>query len=81
MAKKKLKKEKRSKKLLKDKAIVNFLLEHMKPVKIDISKFKFPSFFNFLENEENNSNNSNIFNNEKIFNESPKSGASLLNND
>ena len=76
MAKKKLKKEKRSKKLL----IVNFLLEHMKPVKIDFSKFKIPSFFNFLENEENNSNNSNIFNNEKIFNESPKSGASLLNN-
>ena len=80
MAKKKIKNGKRSKKLLRDKAIVNFLLEHMKPVKIDFSKFKIPSFFNFLENEENNSNNSNIFNDEKIFNESPKSGASLLNN-
>ena len=77
MAKKKIKNGKRSKKILRDKAIVNFLLEHMKPVKIDFSKIKIPSFFNFLENEENNSN---IFNDEKIFNESPKSGASLLNN-
>ena len=54
------KRKKRAVKLIKDKAIINFLLEHMKPSKIDFSKFKIPSFFNFLENEgeKNNSNNS-----------------------
>ena len=41
------KKAKRSRKLVKDKAIVNFLLEHMKPVKINFSKIKIPSFLNF----------------------------------
>ena len=54
------KRKKRAVKLIKDKAIINFLLEHMKPSKIDFSKFKIPSFFNFLESEgeKNNSNNS-----------------------
>ena len=45
------KKAKRPRKLVKDKAIVNFLLEHMKPVKINFSKIKIPSFLNFTENE------------------------------
>ena len=45
------KKAKRPIKLVKDKAIVNFLLEHMKPVKINFSKIKIPSFLNFIENE------------------------------
>ncbi len=54
------KRKKRAVKLIKDKAIINFLLEHMKPSKIDFSKVKIPSFFNFLESEgeKNNSNNS-----------------------
>ena len=54
------KRKKRAVKLIKDKAIINFLLEHMKPYKIDFSKVKIPSFFNILENEgqKNNSNNS-----------------------
>ena len=34
----KLKKTKKQRKFIKDKAIVNFLLEHMKPAKIDFSK-------------------------------------------
>ena len=55
----KIKKTKRARKFVKDKAIVNFLLEHMKPAKIDFSKIRVPSFFNFLENEEKNSANSN----------------------
>ena len=48
----KLKKAKRTRKFVKDKAIVNFLLEHMKPAKINFSKIKIPSFINFLENGE-----------------------------
>ena len=39
----KLKKAKRARKFVKDKAVVNFLLEHMKPAKI-ISRPKKPSF-------------------------------------
>ena len=54
----KLKKTKRRRKFIKDKAIVNFLLEHMKPEKIDFSKIRVPSFLSFVDNEENNSNNS-----------------------
>ena len=50
----KLKKSKRKRKFIKDKAVINFLLEHMKPVKIDFSKIKIPSYLNFLENEEKN---------------------------
>ena len=62
----KKKKNKKKKKVLKDKAIVNFLLEHMKPVEIDFSKIKIPPFLNYLENggkEPILQNNSN----EKIF--------------
>ena len=50
--------EKRARKFVKDKAIVNFLLEHMKPAKIDFSKIKVPSFINFLEDEEKKSSDS-----------------------
>ena len=48
----KTKKIKRKTKLIKDKAIVNFLLDHMKPVKIKFPKLRIPSYLN-LENEEN----------------------------
>ena len=54
----KLKKAKRARKFVKDKAVVNFLLEHMKPAKINFSKIRIPSFINFLENEEKSSSNS-----------------------
>jgi len=52
--------KKRIKKFIKDKAIVDFLLEHMKPSKIDFSKIKIPSFLDYLESEGKkcNSNNS-----------------------
>ena len=45
--------KRRATKLIKDKAIVNFLLEHMKPTKIDFSKIKIPFFLAFLEREKN----------------------------
>ena len=48
----KLKKTKRQRKFIKDKAIANFLLAHMRPAKIDFSKIKIPSFLNFLDDEE-----------------------------
>ena len=48
----KTKKIKRQTKLIKDKAIVNFLLDHMKPAKIKFPKLRIPSYLN-LENEEN----------------------------
>ena len=57
----KLKKAKRARKFVKDKAIVNFLLEHMKPAKINFSKIRVPSFINFLENEEKSSSDSRGF--------------------
>ena len=47
----KLKSTKRARKFIKDKAIVNFLLEHMKPAKINFSKIKVPSFLTFLESD------------------------------
>ena len=49
----KTKKIKRKTKLIKDKAIVNFLLDHMKPAKIKFPKLRIPSYLN-LENKENN---------------------------
>ena len=58
---KKFKRSKRARKFVKDKAIVNFLLEHMKPAKINFSKFKIPSFIDFLKNEEKDSSNSKEF--------------------
>ena len=74
------KKAKRPRKLVKDKAIVNFLLEHMKPVKINFSKIKIPSFLNFIENEKKDSINSNIFQEENNKDGSPIEGISLFNN-
>ena len=67
----------RPRKLVKDKAIVNFLLEHMKPVKINFSRIKIPSFLNFIENEKKDSINSNIFQVENIQDGSPIEGISL----
>ena len=75
----KLKKAKRTRKFVKDKAIVNFLLEHMKPAKINFSKIKIPSFINFLENEEKSPINSTIFQEQNAPEESLISGLSLLN--
>ena len=75
----KLKKSKRARKFIKDKAIVDFLLEHMKPVKIDFSKIKIPTFIDFLENEEKNAIFSNESNEQKIFKDIPTIGISLLN--
>ena len=46
-----VKRTERKRKFIKDKAIINFLLEHMKPIKIDFSKIKIPSFLEF-ENDE-----------------------------
>ena len=74
------KKAKRPRKLVKDKAIVNFLLEHMKPIKINFSKIKIPSFLNFIENEKKDSINSNIFQEENNKDGSPIEGISLFNN-
>ena len=71
---------KRPRKFVKDKAIVNFLLEHMKPVKINFSKIKIPSFINFIENEKKDSINSNIFQAENIQDGSQIEGISLFNN-
>ena len=68
----------RPRKLVKDKAIVNFLLEHMKPAKINFSKIKIPSFLNFIENEKKDSINSNIFQEENIQEGSPIVGVTLL---
>ena len=51
----------------------------MKPVKINFSKFKIPSFFNSIENEKNDSTNSNIFQVENIQNGSPIEGVTSLN--
>ena len=75
----KLKKTKKQRKFIKDKAIVNFLLEHMKPVKIDFSKIKIPTFIDFLENGEKNSIFPNASNEQKIFKDIPTIGISLLN--
>ena len=67
----------RPRKLVKDKAIVNFLLEHMKPAKINFSRIKIPSFLNFIENEKKDSINSNVFQVENIQDGSPIEGISL----
>ena len=48
----KSKKTKRATKLIKDKAIVDFLLAHMKPAKIKFPKLRMPSYLN-LDNQEN----------------------------
>ena len=43
-------KHRKKKKILKDPAIVNFLLEHLKPSKVDFTKIKFPSYIKYLNN-------------------------------
>ena len=48
-------KAKRARKFIKDKATVNFLLEHLKPSKIDFSKIKMPSFLESFEEGEKES--------------------------
>ena len=68
----KLKKTKKQRKFIKDKAIVNFLLEHMKPAKIDFSKIKIPSFISFLEKEGKETISTNESNEQKIFKDNPK---------
>ena len=65
----KLKKSKKTRKIVKDKAIVDFLLEHLKPAKINFSKIRIPSFINFAENEEKYSINSTIFQDQKFSDE------------
>ena len=75
----KLKKAKRRRKFIKDKAIVDFLLEHMKPVKIDFSKIKIPTFIDFLENGKKDAIFSNESNEQKIFKDIRTIGISLLN--
>ena len=52
----------------------------MKPIKINFSKIKIPSFINFIENEKKDSINSNIFKVENIQDGSPIEGISLFNN-
>ena len=51
----------------------------MKPVKINFSKIKIPSFLNSIENEKNDSINTNIFQVENIQNGSQIVGEALLN--
>ena len=59
---KKLKKKfkKKTNQYIKDKAIVDFILQHSEKENIDFSKIKIPSFLDYLESEgkKNNSNNS-----------------------
>ena len=58
MVKREIKKSrgKRTRKIIKDKATVNFLLEHLRPSKIDFSKIKIPSFLSFSDEEKEKSN-------------------------
>ena len=75
----KLKKSKKTRKIVKDKAIVDFLLEHLKPAKINFSKIRIPSFINFAENEEKYSINSTIFQDQKFSDEKVFSRMPLIN--
>ena len=75
----KLKKSKKARKIVKDKAIVDFLLEHLKPAKINFSKIRIPSFINFAENEEKYSINSTIFQDQKVSDEEVFSRMPLIN--
>ena len=72
-------KSKRERKLIRDKAIVNFLLAHIRTAKIDFSKIKIPSFMNFSENEEKSSINLNSLQIQQEINESPKLEVSIQN--
>ena len=71
------KKNKRRIKLIKDKAIVNFLLDHMKPAKIKFPKLRIPSYLNF-EQHENDEDETNSKGENQIFNKT-FSVAPLLN--
>ena len=71
------KKNKRRIKLIKDKAIVNFLLDHMKPAKIKFPKLRIPSYLNF-EQHENDEDETNSKDGNQIFNKT-FSVAPLLN--
>ena len=71
------KKNKRRIKLIKDKAIVNFLLDHMKPAKIKFPKLRIPSYLNF-EQHENDEDETNSKDENQIFNKT-FSVAPLLN--
>ena len=73
----KTKKVKRRTKLIKDKAIVNFLLDHMKPAKIKFPKLRIPSYLN-LENKENDEAETNSKNENQNFDKT-FSVAPLLN--
>ena len=42
----------RKKKYIKDKALVNFILQHEQKIDIDFSKIKIPSFFKCLKNNQ-----------------------------
>ena len=75
----KFKKSKKTRKIVKDKAIVDFLLEHLKPAKINFSKIRIPSFINFAENEEKYSINSTIFQDQKVSDEKVFSRMPLIN--
>ena len=75
----KLKKSKKTRKIVKDKAIVDFLLEHLKPAKINFSKIRIPSFITFAENEEKYSINSTIFQDQKVSDEKVFSRMPLIN--
>ena len=75
----KLKKSKKTRKIVKDKAIVDFLLEHLKPAKINFSIIRIPSFINFAENEEKYSINSIIFQEPKTSDEKVFSRMPLIN--
>ena len=75
----KIKTAKRARKIIKDKAIVNFLLEHMTPVKLNFPKIKIPSFLNQIDNEGKKPIDSNVFPHEKVLNDTPFSGVNLLN--
>ena len=75
----KLKKSKKTRKIVKDKAIVDFLLEHLKPAKINFSKIRIPSFITFAENEEKYSINSIIFQDQKVSDETVFSRMPLIN--
>ena len=46
-------KKRHSSKYIKDKAIINFILQHSEEEKIDYSKIKIPSFFNSSDSEVN----------------------------
>ena len=57
----------RKKKYIKDKAIINFILQHEKKISIDFSKIKIPPFLKCLKNDSFNDttkiSEANIFSN------------------